>query len=236
MLSKEQLSFVSQVAPFREVSPDEIEKFCAACSVTKVQAKQDIFAEGALGNVGYLVLSGRVAMIKRSPNGKEFIAELLPAGELFGVIVLLNSQSYPLTARAQVASELLAIPAAAVESLTAHNAEFMRQLMGIMTNRMKSLQNVARSLAHDSVDVRVAATLLALIPRFGRGGESDIVEIEITRQEIADLTGIELETASRVVKSFEREGMLDLSRPKIVRILQQRPLQDVAKGARSGLT
>ena len=93
--------------------------------------------------------------------------------------------------------------------------------------------NLSCSLAHSRVEHRIVSTLIALLPEFGKspvqpqlgysiGSSKDSAftsSIYMTRKELADLTGTTPETAIRVTKHLEREGLLDLTRPGIIKIL-----------------
>ena len=65
----------------------------------------------------------------------------------------------------------------------------------------------------------------ALLPQFAGGSGPEAATIAITRQELADLTGISVETAIRSTKNMERGGLLDLSRPGRIKICDQAGLQ-----------
>ena len=74
------------------------------------------------------------------------------------------------------------------------------------------------------------AALLALAPRFGRPTTSvDQTRIFLTRKELADLTGTTPETAIRVTKNLEREGLLDLTKPGVIKILSLQQLKGVVE-------
>ena len=161
-------------------------------------------------------------MVKASPNGREMIVELLPAGEFFGVVALLDQRPFPLTARAQSDAEILVIPRAAIAKVAATNQSVLQGFLAIVSQRLSTAHNVARSLAHDKVEVRIASALLALLGR-------DSASVEIGRQELADLTGTTIESASRVCKLWEREGMLDLAVQGIVGVLDRQALETVVR-------
>jgi CRP-like cAMP-binding protein len=74
------------------------------------------------------------------------------------------------------------------------------------------------------------AALLALAPRFGRpAASSDQTRIFLTRKELADLTGTTPETAIRVTKNLEREGLLDLTKPGVIKILSLQQLGEAVE-------
>lgn len=204
-----------RIPPFSELSTSELDQLADQVTSRKIPAKQLVFSEGEVGDSAYLIVSGRVALFKSSPNNKELIIELVSPNELCGVVVLFCPGPYPLSARTQIASELVVITRVAAKPLLDNNPAFNEALVWIIRNRMTAAQNLARALAHDHVGVRVASVLTSLLPT---DGEGHTMQIELSRTEVADLAGITIETASRVMKAFERQSIVDLSSQGVIRI------------------
>lgn len=210
--------FLRSVDPFHLLPEDALEEIVRALVVRRCRAKEIVFIEGGEGSAAYLVVTGRIAMFKSSPNGKELIVDLVAPGCFFGAVALMGNGPYPLTARAQLDSQLLVLDKIKFTPFLKRLPELQRSLIGVVTARMQATQNLARALAHDPVETRVASLLLSLLPRLGLNNRSEPPELHISRQEIADLTGMTLETASRVVKGLEREGVLDAARQGVLAI------------------
>lgn len=216
-------TFCRRQLPFSGLTEEALTALLAASRQRAIPAKEYVFLEGTAGDAGYLILSGRIAMVKTSPNGREMIMELLPAGEFFGIVALIDDRPYPLTARAQSDIEVLAIPRSAIAPLAETNPGLLQGFLSVVSQRLLTAHNIARSLAHDKVEVRIAAALLALLGK-------DVNSVDIGRQELADLTGTTIESASRTCKVWERDGVLDLSAQGVVRILDRESLQNAAHG------
>lgn len=209
------LAFLRQNSAFGLLPGDSLRQLALSCRRRSYKAKQIIFLEGDDADYAYAVLDGHVALSKTSPSGKEFVVELLPQGELFAVIALLEKRPYPLTARAQSASEVLEIPKTTVTEIAKEHPELHQGLLAIVSGRLRSSHNVARSLAHERVEVRIAAALIALVPQFASGNSVSDANLRITRQELADLTGTTIETATRVTKAMERDGLIAITRGRL---------------------
>jgi CRP-like cAMP-binding protein len=94
---------------------------------------------------------------------------------------------------------------------------------------LQSSYNLSRGLAHDRVDVRIAATLTSLALKFSRPlGPNKLPTINFTRQQLADLTGTTSETAIRVTRAMQRNGLIDIKRPGIIKILDLVALQELS--------
>ena len=108
---------LARLEPFSMLTGEVLKELAATLSVRTFAAKELIFLEQTEGDMAYAIVEGRVALLKTSTNGKELIVELLGPGDPFGVIVLLDKQTYPLTARAQIPTTVLAFGRSAIQPL-----------------------------------------------------------------------------------------------------------------------
>jgi CRP-like cAMP-binding protein/CheY-like chemotaxis protein len=220
--------FLKKIEPFNQLPERDLSQLANSCSFYSFESGDSIAYEGEEDASGFIVAQGRIAMLKSSLSGKELIVELLPPGDIFGLLVALESMPYPLTARAQIPSKVLWVPKSNLHMLLEDHPELYRQFTQHMSTRLRSSHDISRGLAYDRVEVRIAATLTNLVPKFARtNGNEQSYAIDITRQELADLTGTSPETAIRITKAMEREGLLDLSRPCLIRILNLDGLKEL---------
>ncbi len=212
-------NILSTTSPFHLLPPEIISQIAPSLTTRSYNPKEIIFSEGEEAEFGYLVVSGRVAMVKGSPNGKNLIFELIQPGSLLGIVALLGTHKYPLTARAQVKTRLIALGRNRLLPEMKQYPDLQNSFINIVTTRMKGAQSLARALAHDRIESRVASILLQLASISESNGG-----IELGRQELADLAGITLESASRIVKAFEKQGIIDVSHAKVVIIRDRHAL------------
>ena len=193
---------------------------------------QSLVFEGDEDVDGFLVFSGRVAMIKTSVSGRELIVELLPPGNTLGLVASVAWRPYPIRVEAQNESKVIWVPRNCVSELLEKHSEFNSYVMNDLFARLRGAHSISRSLAHDRVEVRVASALLALIPEYGcEKASQDSAEIYMTRQELAHCTGTSLETAVRVTKEMERDGALDLSKRGRIKIVVPEHLRTLIEKA-----
>lgn len=206
------VSFLTRIEPFNLLAPPVLFQLASRVETRRVKAKEFIFLENETGDYGYIIVSGRVALLKSSPNGKDLIVELLGAGEPFGIIVLLEKDTYPLSARAQIDSTVIRMSRSTVQPLLRHHPELHLGLVTLLRNRLRHSHNLSRLLAHEKIETRVASILLTLCSR--EGGET----VTIGRGELANLCGITIESASRIVKNFEKDGLIKLKKAGVIEI------------------
>lgn len=224
-------NFLQQIQPFSSLSEATLKMVAKACRFSEFKAGDYIALEGDQNVSGFALITGRLAMLKTSTSGKDLIVELIPPGDTFGLIAAMDNSPYSVTVRAQLDSRVLWIPRTLVLRVLDQHPELARKFFQDVFDRLRKAQDISRALAHDRVEVRIASALAALVPRFVGSIKNTDLKIRMTRQELAELTGASTETAIRMTKAMERDGLLDLSQPSHVRILDLEGLREMAEGA-----
>lgn len=205
---------------FRHLSAAEQDILIQQTSVRSLDADTSLFDEGEKTGGGFIVLSGKIRLMKSSSTGKELVVALLGSGDITGLLFALQEIAGSASARTQVASKMLWIPQHILSSLLEKSAPFSKAILHELSGRLALAFELASSLAHSRVEDRIVHTLVSLAPKIGQGKEktADGVRLFLTRKDLADLTGTTPETAIRVTKNLEREGYLDLTKPGIIKI------------------
>jgi CRP-like cAMP-binding protein/CheY-like chemotaxis protein len=223
--------FLKKLHPFGQIPESELRALGDACRFASIQAGDYLSYEGDVDSSAFIVTSGRVAMVKTSASGRELIVELMAPGDLFSLISQFESAPTALSARAQIDTDVIWVPKANLALILEDYPEIYKGFASTIAERLRRSHEVSRGLAHDRVETRIAVALKSLVPSFARPAAKDSVfTVDITRQEVADLTGTTPETAIRTTKAMERDGMLDLSRPGVIRILDLKRVSELADG------
>ncbi|MFO0416965.1 MAG: response regulator [Pseudomonadota bacterium] len=206
----------------------EINDLAKTAVIQDVNAGEYLSMDGERPDFGFMVLSGRLAVIKSTPHGKELTLDLLIPGDCSGILRALEPNELDTSIRGQTDAKLLAIPTSQLKMIAEKYPVVYRHTVTELMRRLRRTNDLALGLAHSRVESRIVAALLALAPRFGRPTTSeDQTRIFLTRKELADLTGTTPETAIRVTKNLEREGLLDLTKPGVIKILSLKQLRGV---------
>lgn len=206
----------------------DLHDLARASVIQDVNAGEFLSMDGERPHYGFVVLSGRLAVIKSTAHGKELTLDLLIPGDCSGIVRALEPTELDTSIRGQTDAKLLAIPTTNLQSLAERQPAIYRRISSELMRRIRRTNDLALGLAHSRVESRIVAALLALAPRFGRPSSSDDqTRIFLTRKELADLTGTTPETAIRVTKNLEREGLLDLTKPGVIKILSLKQLRGV---------
>lgn len=215
---------------FEGMALKDLHDIAGCAAVRDVNAGEFVSMDGERPQFGFMVISGRLAVIKSTPQGKELTLELLIPGDCTGILRALEPTEMDTSIRGQVDAKILAIPTPNLRAVVEKNPLIYRRIAIELMQRSRRANNLALGLAHSRVESRIVAALLALAPRFGRPASSqDQTRIFLTRKELADLTGTTPETAIRVTKNLEREGLLDLTKPGVIKILSLQQLKEAVE-------
>lgn len=226
--------FLSHIISFSKLPEKELKNLADYCRFETFDSGQYVAHEGDDKNTyGFIVVTGRLAMTKSSINGKELVVELLAPGAIFELILRFSAEppSEELSARAQLKSKILWVPTKKLASILDSYPNIYKIFIVELIASLQSSYSFSRGLAHDLVQVRIATVLSNLAVKFTRIPPAlQEGTIDITRQQLADLTGTTSETAIRVTGAMQRAGLIDIKRPGILHVLNQIDLQKLSEG------
>lgn len=220
-------SFLSEISPFNEIPQSALVPLAREAQPLNYESGELIVLAGEEQGRGFVVQSGRAALVKASSSGKELTVDLLPAGDSFGLIAALEKKAVSFSVAAKADTTLLWFPRASVLALLNQYPSVSKKFMETIFQRLRESHDLSRALAHDKVEVRVAIALLNALPKFVA---SDLPKrtIEMTRQELADMIGSTPETVIRVTKAMERDGMLAFPAAGQIQVVEKEQLEAIA--------
>ncbi|PKN34006.1 MAG: transcriptional regulator [Deltaproteobacteria bacterium HGW-Deltaproteobacteria-19] len=188
-----------------------------------VPAGRRIFSEGEEGRGFYAILTGRVKIFKLSPEGKEQILHLFSPGEIFGEVAVFTGQGYPAHAAAERACSLLFFPREAFVGLIRGDASLALGMLAVLSVRLRRFTRMVEDLSLKEVPGRLAAHLL-----YRSGAEKkEVVELDLSKTQLAALLGTIPETLSRILTRMGRRGLIRTQGSRIA-ILDRAGLETIA--------
>ena len=167
----------------------------------------------------WLLLEGEVKLLRHTTKGQVLLVDLVLSGDLFGAVFYAGHPIHPVTAVAMKKTKLFAFPLAVL--LDELRTNDLLQMALLEDTCIKLCQSIAmRGLGLEDVPVRVASIRCRLQEKFG-------AVIPETRATIAELAGTTTESAIRITRAMEKEGVVRLSRGKI-EVLSQDRLSEMA--------
>ncbi len=174
---------------------------------------QYIFKEGDPTEWFHVLTSGTVKCVKSSPEGKEAVLKVLVPGDLFCCeAAVFDGKPHPGCALTIGPTTVLKIRKDAYFKLIKHNPEAALEIIKYLGNRLNEAQETAKAFALERADQRIASLLAKLAERMGKPTPNGLLlDIRLTRQDLADMAGLALETTIRMISKLTRKGLLGKS-------------------------
>lgn len=165
----------------------------------------------------FQVKSGEVKMNNINRGGKEFIQGIFYAGQSFGEPPLFVDVSYPAGAEAITDAEIYRLPKSDFFNLLQQHPEAHFKLSEVLASRLYYKAIMASEISSQDPEHRIIR-LLDYTKKYIQKMETyETLQVDLTRQQIADLTGLRVETVIRACKALERMGKLKIRKGKIFR-------------------
>lgn len=159
-------------------------------------------------NALFAVRSGAFKTIGVSSSGEEKITGFYLSGEVLGLDAI-NNDRHNYSAIALEDSEVCVIPFAKLTELALRIPELQHQLLRLLSRDIARDQGLMLLLGSMTAEQRLAAFLLSLSRRYKRlGYAADRFNLRMTRDDIGNYLGLTLETVSRLMSRFQREGLI----------------------------
>ena len=208
---------IAQCALFAGLSAAELQDVIASGRVYEVAQGDFFFHQGEESTMLYVIASGRVKLSQVTADGQQVIVAYFGPGEGLGIIMALNEQPYPLSAEAVEPSVAVGWRRDVMMELMAGNTQLALNGMRMVGQRFTQMQSRFQELATQRVEQRVARALLRLVRQFGRRvDEGVLIDIAISREELAQMTGTNLYNVSRILSKWEHAGWIVSARKRVI--------------------
>lgn len=221
---------ILQALPFfAGLSERDWEKVIDLFSERQYKKDDYIFLEGEAPEALYVIRTGKVKVLRHSTDGKDVVLRVCGPGNLLGTVAVFDGGGYPGTAQVIEDCSVLAISRNDCLTLVNRYPVFALAVIADLGTRLRSSAEQIRSLAVERVEQRIARVLLKLAESAGSDSpEGRVIEMPLTRQDVADMTGTTVETAIRVMSKFRRQELIKTRRGRVV-LVDIPALQEIAE-------
>jgi CRP/FNR family cyclic AMP-dependent transcriptional regulator len=186
---------------------------------------QILFLESDPAESVYVVLSGRIAILLNSPDGRELVIDELRAGEVLGELGALTGKARSAGAMARADTEILAIPREAFVRMLDAEPCVARNLLHVLADRLQGSAMREMALAFLDAQARLARYLLHLDDE-----EREAGYVTVSQEDLARGTGLIRQTVAKALGQWRRQGWLLTGRGRIV-ILNRMALERLQYGS-----
>ena len=218
----------TKVPIFWSLSEDEILKIAKMTKHIQYKKGQVLLHEGEQSDTLFIVNSGKVKVSKYTVDGKEQILYILTSGEFFGELHLFNQdEENNFSVSAIEDTKICQLTKNDVDLIMEENSAIALKLLKALTKRLAHTENLAQNLATKDPEVRIAHMLLEFSRKFGTKKNNGIlIDLPITREEVASYVGVTRETISRKFSKFEDLGLISIPSNKQLLVKNQVALQE----------
>ena len=180
----------------------------------KVAADEIIFLEGTNSSFYYQLVSGKVRWVNINDEGKEFIQTIIEPDECFGEFPLFDDEPFAASAIADEDSVIIRLHRSAFHQLLKENPDLHFKFSSLLTQRLRFKFLILKELAKHNPENSIS-TLLTYFKQNRKNICTKCNKLNLTRQQIADMTGLRVETVIRTMKFMQQKGELQITKGKV---------------------
>ncbi len=163
----------------------------------------------------YQIADGKIKLNTYNEDGKEFIHNILGKGQSFGDSLIFLDKLYPMNAISLSQTEIIRLPKNNFTDLIEKYPDLSMEMNHCLSQRLYYKLLMVQNLASQNPSIRLKG-LLDYLKSFQENDCEHCFSVELTRQQIANLVGLRVETVIRAVKKMEKEGKIKIQDRKIL--------------------
>ncbi|WP_242220175.1 Crp/Fnr family transcriptional regulator [Bacillus cereus group sp. BfR-BA-01380] len=199
-----------KVLIFKSLSDEEILKIAAMSKHKRFKKGEPLIHEGEKLDTLFIINKGQVKLSKLTIQGKEQILHILTSGECFCELNIFNcDEKSNFSAYAMEDTKICMLTKDNMDRIMERNPGIALKLLKTVTKRLAHTENLANNLATNNPEVRIAYIILEFCEKYGEDTDKGIlINLPLTREEIANYIGVTRETISRKFSKFEDLGFM----------------------------
>ncbi len=224
-------AMIRQSPLFAELPEQALTRIEQAAWQIELPARGFLFRQGDAGGTAFVVVSGRLRLIQHTISGHDVALDIYGPGELITPsAATLAAERHTASCEALNAAVVFALPMESLFVSMTASPGLMRRVFGGVLTQLRDAQDHARELAAETAERRIARAVIRMASKTGVPDGGNIrIDVPITRQAIAELSGTTLHTASRVLSDWHRAKWVYAGRETLT-LLLPRALHDIAEG------
>ena len=212
----EQLDLLRATTLFKRIDENALQSVLSVARLLKFGKDAFIFMEGDEARIIYVLARGKVKLTQVTQDGQQVIMGYIVPGREFGLLAALENKTYPVSAQAVGSCQAFGWNQETFNALINTVPQIAVNGLGIFAKRIEGFQNRVRELATQRVERRIARTLLRLAQQTGKKTVSGVlIDMPISRQDLAEMNGTTVYTVSRTLKNWENQGLIQSKREQI---------------------
>ena len=175
--------------------------------IKNYNSKDFIFRSGDKPLYYWQIVEGTIKLNHYNEDGKEFVHNILGENQSFGDACLFVEKTYPMNAYTLTPCTVIKLPKNKLFSILKENPEISFEMNSCLSHRVYHKMIMIQSIASASPVIRIRG-LMDYLKSFQEDCSAFSFPVKLTRQQIADFTGLRVETVIRTLKKMEQENSL----------------------------
>lgn len=210
------LEEIQKIPLFQGVSREDLSRLVGAAHRKRLKSGEFFFWQGDPAERMYVLLEGRVKLSQVGQDGQQALIRVITGVHLFVLVAMTPAGEYLVTAQAAEDSLALYWTRAELQEFTQSAPQMALNAMRILAEQLQEIQERFRQATTARVEQRLAHTLIRLAAQSGRQVEAGIlIDMRLTRQDLAEMSGTTLYTASRLLSQWEEQGLVLAERQRV---------------------
>jgi CRP-like cAMP-binding protein len=210
-------TLLSRVPLFAGLAVNALQEITRDARIRSAESGETFFEEGDPATSFFVVRRGSVKLTQLSPEGHLVVLRLIGAGEAFGGVSAFGGDTYPVGAQAITQVVAFEWPGTVMAALMERHPRLAMNAVRFVAARLHDLQVRYRELATEKVERRVARALVRLVQQSGRRVDGGVlIDLPLSREDIAQMTGTTLFTVSRLMSRWEEDDIVEVGRQRMV--------------------
>lgn len=216
---------------FHDLGAEALDRIDRRMRTSTWAAEEVIYRAGEPAGTLYVVADGRVRISQLTAAGTQTVTDILGPGDMFGAMSSLGEPHHLQTATALVGSCTLRIGQEAFREVMVENPTVGLRVVDDLAARLSRAETDIGGQGTDTVEQRVARALLRLADKLGkdRGAQGLLLEVPLSRADLAGLARSTPESVSRVMSRWKKAGIIDSGR-RWTAVLDRALLEEAADG------
>ena len=199
---------------FKHLNQEELDLVNQEKTIEQYKRSSVIYRESSRINGCYCLQKGIVKVFKTGIDGKEQIIRFAQPGDIIGFRSVLSNELACTTAEVLDDAVTCYIPSETLIHLVKNNGDFSIELMQITCKELGEANAYITDIAQKTVRERLAEILIHLKNDFGLD-ENNVLQISLTREELANIVGTATESVIRLLSEFKQDELIVLNGRKI---------------------
>jgi CRP/FNR family cyclic AMP-dependent transcriptional regulator len=222
---------LSEVTLFRSLSSEQLTKLAALLHERIFAAEANVMTAEEPGGGAYVILEGSVKVYITHTDGTEVILAILGPGEIVGEMSVADSLGRSASVRTLEDTTFLWMDRRTLLSSMEEIPAIARNLVGILSRRLRLADTHTRSLAALDVHGRVAAQILAFAREYGEKlpDGATLIPLRLTQTDLAGLVGASRVRVNQALGYYRKRGNISMDRESRITVHDEEALAHRAR-------